>query len=86
MEVIQGHIHDLLEKEADYIFMPFIVDNKADKQNHSINYNCPWIQSYPFMVRGAMKEEWGDEMIREQGQSFNNAITQKTVLNFYLYS
>ena len=38
------------------------------------------------VVRGAMNEEWGDEMIREQGQFFNNAITQKTVLNFYLYS
>lgn len=57
VEVIHGHIHDLLEKDVDHIFMPFIVDNPAEKENRSINYNCPWIQAYPFMVRGAMKGE-----------------------------
>jgi len=57
VEVMHGHIHDLLEKDPDYIFMPFIVDNPADKQNPTINYNCPWIQAYPFMIRGAMKGE-----------------------------
>jgi predicted CoA-substrate-specific enzyme activase len=57
VEVIHGHIHDLLEKDPDYIFMPFIVDNAVDRQNRSINYNCPWIQAYPFMLRGAMKGE-----------------------------
>jgi predicted CoA-substrate-specific enzyme activase len=57
VEVIHGHIHDLLEKDPDYIFMPFVVDNPTDEQNPTINYNCPWIQSYPFMIRGAMKEE-----------------------------
>jgi predicted CoA-substrate-specific enzyme activase len=57
VEVMHGHIHDLLEKDPDYIFMPFVVDTPADKQNPTINYNCPWIQSYPFMIRGAMKGE-----------------------------
>jgi predicted CoA-substrate-specific enzyme activase len=55
VEVMHGHIHDLLEKDPDYIFMPFVVDNAADEQNPTINYSCPWIQSYPFMIRGAMK-------------------------------
>ena len=57
VEVIHGHIHDLLERDVDHIFMPFIVDSPADKENRSINYNCPWIQAYGFMVRGAMKGE-----------------------------
>jgi predicted CoA-substrate-specific enzyme activase len=57
VEVIHGHIHDLLERDVDYIFTPFIVDSPADIENHSINYNCPWIQAYGFMVRGAMKGE-----------------------------
>ncbi len=57
VEVMHGHIHDLLEKDPDYIFMPFVVDNPADEQNPTINYNCPWVQSYPFMIRGAMKGE-----------------------------
>jgi predicted CoA-substrate-specific enzyme activase len=57
VEVIHGHVHDLLEKGTDYIFMPFIVDNPTDKKNPTINYNCPWIQSYPFMIRGAIADE-----------------------------
>jgi len=55
VEVMHGHIHDLLEKDPDYVFMPFVVDTPTDEQNPTINYNCPWIQSYPFMIRGAMK-------------------------------
>ncbi|MBN2552074.1 MAG: hypothetical protein JXB06_04865 [Spirochaetales bacterium] len=55
VEVVHGHIHDLLEKDPDYIFMPFVVDTPTDKLNPTINYNCPWIQSYPFMIRGSMK-------------------------------
>ena len=57
VEVMHGHIHDLQEKDVDYIFMPFIVDNAIEKENRTINYNCPWIQAYPFMIRGSMKGE-----------------------------
>jgi len=57
VEVMHGHIDDLLEKDPDYIFMPFVVDNPTDERNPTINYNCPWIQSYPFMIRGAMKAD-----------------------------
>ena len=57
VEVMHGHVHDLLAKNPDYIFMPFVVDNPAEEGNPTINYNCPWIQSYPFMIRGALKGE-----------------------------
>jgi predicted CoA-substrate-specific enzyme activase len=54
IEIMHGHIHNLLEKKVDYVFTPFIVNAKAAKDNPTSNCNCPWIQSYPFMVRGAM--------------------------------
>jgi predicted CoA-substrate-specific enzyme activase len=57
VEVMHGHVQDLLEANSDYIFLPFIVDNPADADNPTLNYNCPWIQTYPFMIRGAMKGE-----------------------------
>jgi hypothetical protein len=57
VEVVHGHVQDLLEGDADYIFMPFIVDNEAEAGNPTLNYNCPWIQTYPFMIRGARKGE-----------------------------
>jgi predicted CoA-substrate-specific enzyme activase len=53
VEVMHGHFQDLLERDPDYIFMPFIVDNEAEAGNPTLNYNCPWIQTYPFMIRGA---------------------------------
>ena len=58
VEVIFGHVHELLDRNVDYVFIPFVINNKADKDNPTVNYNCPWIQSYPFMIRAALK---GDE-------------------------
>ncbi|MFO7865138.1 MAG: acyl-CoA dehydratase activase [Salinivirgaceae bacterium] len=57
VEVMHGHVNDLLEKEVDYVFIPFIVDAKAEKDNPTSNCNCPWIQSYPFMMRAAFQKQ-----------------------------
>ncbi|MEI6274336.1 MAG: acyl-CoA dehydratase activase [Prolixibacteraceae bacterium] len=54
VEVMHGHINNLLEKKVDFVFTPFIVNAKAATTNPTSNCNCPWIQSYPFMVKGAM--------------------------------
>ncbi|HYW95545.1 MAG TPA: acyl-CoA dehydratase activase-related protein, partial [Bacteroidales bacterium] len=62
VELAHGHVLDLIHKKADYIFVPFIVNAKAGKDNPTNNPNCPWIQTYPFMVRAAFK----DEAIREK--------------------
>ena len=59
VEVIHGHIHDLLEKNVDYVFIPFVITSKASEDNPTVNYNCPWIQTYPFMIKGALK---GDKL------------------------
>ncbi len=53
VEVMHGHILDLHEKGVDYIFAPFIINNKADESNPTANCNCPWVQTYSFMVRSA---------------------------------
>ncbi len=53
VEVIHGHILDLFEKGADYIFAPFIINNKADESNPTANCNCPWVQTYSFMAKAA---------------------------------
>lgn len=57
VEVMHGHINDLLEKNADYIFIPFIVNARGDIDNPTNNSNCPWIQTYPFMMKAAFKDE-----------------------------
>ncbi len=55
VELMHGHVIDLIEKDVDYIFLPFIVNGKEREGNKTMNCNCPWIQTYPFMVRAALK-------------------------------
>jgi len=55
VELMHGHVLDLAERNADYIFIPFIVNVKAKEGNPTANCNCPWIQSYPFMVKSSLR-------------------------------
>ncbi|MCX7031896.1 MAG: acyl-CoA dehydratase activase, partial [Spirochaetes bacterium] len=57
VEVMHGHVRDLFERNPDFVFLPFVVDNAGEKGNPTFNYNCPWIQAYPFMVRAALEED-----------------------------
>jgi predicted CoA-substrate-specific enzyme activase len=54
VEVMHGHINNLVSKGVDYVFTPFIVNAKASVDNPTSNYNCPWIQTYPFMAKASM--------------------------------
>ncbi|MEI6050464.1 MAG: acyl-CoA dehydratase activase [Bacteroidota bacterium] len=55
VELMHGHVIDLIEKGVDYIFLPFIVNGKEKEGNNTFNCNCPWIQTYPFMVKSALR-------------------------------
>jgi len=55
VELMHGHVLDLVERGVDYIFIPFIVNGKERAGNKTMNCNCPWVQSYPFMVKAALK-------------------------------
>jgi predicted CoA-substrate-specific enzyme activase len=56
VELIHGHIDDLFNKNVDHIFAPFIINTQAEQDNPTTNYNCPWIQTYPFMVKPALED------------------------------
>ncbi len=55
VELMHGHVIDLIERGADYIFLPFIVNGKQKEGNKTSNCNCPWIQTYPFMIKSALR-------------------------------
>lgn len=55
VELMHGHVIDLLDRKVDYIFLPFIVNGKYREGDTTTNANCPWIQSFPFMVRAALR-------------------------------
>ena len=62
VELVHGHVNNLLEKKVDYVFIPFVVNTKGEKDNPTNNCNCPWVQTYPFMLKSAFK----DPAIREK--------------------
>ena len=55
VELMHGHVIDLLEKGVDFIFLPFIVNGKQKEGNNTFNCNCPWVQTYPFMIKAALR-------------------------------
>lgn len=57
VELMHGHIMDLLQKGADYVFTPFIINSKGEEGNPTNNCNCPWVQTFPFMVKAAISDE-----------------------------
>jgi len=63
VEVMHGHIYDLLEKQVDYVFTPFIINTKGEADNPTTNCNCPWIQTFPFMVKAALSENASKKLL-----------------------
>ncbi len=63
VELMHGHVLDLADQKVDYIFIPFIVNAKAAPDNPTSNCNCPWIQSYPFMVKASLKGKIPEEKL-----------------------
>ncbi|MEZ5072933.1 MAG: acyl-CoA dehydratase activase-related protein [Bacteroidales bacterium] len=57
VEVMHGHIYDMLESSVDYVFTPFIINARAEKGNETSNCNCPWVQTVPFMVKASLNGE-----------------------------
>jgi predicted CoA-substrate-specific enzyme activase len=57
VEVTHGHVQSLLGNDVDYVFIPFITNQRASENNPTVNYNCPWVQTYPFMVRSALESD-----------------------------
>jgi predicted CoA-substrate-specific enzyme activase len=63
VELMHGHIDDLLRKEVDHVFAPFIINAKTEEDNPTANYNCPWVQTYPFMVKPSLEKEQREKLL-----------------------
>jgi predicted nucleotide-binding protein (sugar kinase/HSP70/actin superfamily) len=63
VEVMHGHIYELLESKADFVFTPFIINAKAADDNPTSNCNCPWIQTFPFMVGASLSEDRREKLL-----------------------
>jgi len=57
VELIHGHVLNLIEKNVDYVFLPFVVNAKGAGNNPTNNCNCPWVQSHPYLVKAAFTDQ-----------------------------
>lgn len=53
-KIVHSHIRDLQDRGVDRIFMPFVVYERAGKEQNS--YNCPIVTGYSEVVRSVQAE------------------------------
>lgn len=84
IEVVHGHILDLLNKNVDHVFVPFVINVKAAADNPTSNCNCPWIQTYPFMVRAALASHPGKGklLVPALHPKFSDTVFVKDMIDF----
>jgi predicted CoA-substrate-specific enzyme activase len=64
VEVMHGHIYELLDdSEVDYVFTPFMINSKAEEDNPTNNCNCPWVQTFPFMVKASLPKDKREKLL-----------------------
>jgi len=54
MKVAHGHILELLERGVDYLFLPSVVNLDHLSKESEVSYNCPYVQSLPFLSTAAI--------------------------------
>ncbi|HLO60899.1 MAG TPA: acyl-CoA dehydratase activase [Bacteroidales bacterium] len=82
VELMHGHVIDLIEQGVDKVFLPFIVDARVKKGNPTTNCNCPWIQSHTFMVKAALRSQYPVERILSpvlHFRHFNTALKHELI-------
>ncbi len=54
VKTVYGHVCDLMSKGAERVLLACEVDHKQASDQGLRSFNCPYIQSIPYMVRAAM--------------------------------
>jgi predicted CoA-substrate-specific enzyme activase len=54
VKTVYGHICDLISKGAERVLLGCEVDHRQTSDQGLRSFNCPYIQSVPYMLRGAM--------------------------------
>ncbi len=54
IKTVYGHVRDLMSKGVDQILLPCEIDHPETAENELRSFNCPYIQSMPYMIQAAM--------------------------------
>jgi predicted nucleotide-binding protein (sugar kinase/HSP70/actin superfamily) len=63
VKVAFGHIAELIEQEADYIFLPSIVNLENVFELNKTSKLCPYVQSLPYQIKAAFANRLGKTKI-----------------------
>jgi len=64
IKAAHGHVLDLLGRGVDYLFLPSIINMQPLYENACRSYNCPYVQSIPFMMNAALQfDRFGSEIL-----------------------
>jgi len=55
VKVAHGHVHDLVTKGVDCIFIPSVIDMEGFDGEFTNNFNCPYVQTIPYMIKAALE-------------------------------
>ncbi|NLI71467.1 MAG: 2-hydroxyglutaryl-CoA dehydratase [Bacteroidales bacterium] len=56
-KLVHGHVLNLIDKQVDRIFMPFVVYEKKEDTDTVNSYNCPIVSAYSDVIRSAIDPE-----------------------------
>ena len=54
-QIMHGAVHDLLEREVDYVFLPHVIEME-DTNGGLHNYTCPSTTQIPDIIRAAFND------------------------------
>ncbi len=57
VKVAHGHVLELIDKGVDYIWMPSVISMFNDDPSANRNQLCPYVQSIPYQVAGAVEPD-----------------------------
>jgi predicted CoA-substrate-specific enzyme activase len=54
IKTVYGHVSDLMSKGIEQILLPCEIDHPQGNSKELRSFNCPYVQSIPYMVKAAM--------------------------------
>ncbi|MBN1503959.1 MAG: CoA activase, partial [Candidatus Eisenbacteria bacterium] len=57
MKIALGHVMTLADSKLDYVFLPSVINLPRNEDDFTDSFVCPYIQSFTYMVRGAIDFE-----------------------------
>ena len=55
-KLVHSHIYNLISKNVDRIFMPYVIYEKSDDKKQDNSFNCPIVSGYSDVIRSVTEE------------------------------